>query len=278
MTGPPPVRQDRVGAGRPHQRSDAVGRIGWRYGRAIVVTDRNRTAADVVAAGMATLGLIGSGNIGGTLARLAVDSGLDVVLSNSRGPETLGDLVAELGPRARAATPAEAAAAGDWVVVTVPLKAYQQVPREPLAGKTVLDTGNYYPERDGDIPELDKKEITESGLLQGHLDGAHVVKAFNNIFFKHLAVLPRPAGAADRSALAIAGDDADAKAHATELLDLLGFDTVDAGPLDEGWRFQPGTPAYGLPYADKSVADFMAEPPSPASAADIEAALAAAER
>ncbi|MBD0738615.1 NADPH-dependent F420 reductase [Streptomyces sp. CBMA29] len=226
---------------------------------------------------MATLGLIGSGNIGGTLARLAVDSGLDVVLSNSRGPETLADLVAELGSRARAGTAAEAADAGDWVVVTVPVKAYPRIPREPLAGKTVIDTGNYYPQRDGDIPELVEKETTDSGLLQGYLDGAHVVKAFNNIFFKHLAALPRPAGAADRSALPIAGDDAGAKAHAAELLGLLGFDTVDAGPLAEGRRFQPGTAAYGLPYADTSVADFMAEPPAPASVADIEAALAAAE-
>ncbi|SFF63365.1 hypothetical protein SAMN05216251_12228 [Actinacidiphila alni] len=226
---------------------------------------------------MTTLGLIGSGNIGGTLARLAVDAGIDVVLSNSRGPETLADLVAELGPRARAATPAEAAEAGDWVVVTVPVKAYPLIPREPLAGKVVLDSGNYYPQRDGDIPELAAKETTDSGLLQAHLEGARVVKVFNNIFFKHLAVLPRPAGAADRSALAIAGDDADAKASATHLLDLLGFDAVDAGPLSEGWRYQPGTPAYGLPYADKSVADFMSVPPSPASAADIEAALAAAE-
>jgi predicted dinucleotide-binding enzyme len=227
---------------------------------------------------MTTLGLIGSGNIGSTLARLAIAGGLDVVLSNSRGPATLEDLVAELGPRARAGTAAEAAAAGDWVVVTVPLKAYQQVPREPLTGKTVLDTGNYYPQRDGDIPELDSKATTDSGLLQGHLHGAHVVKAFNNIYYKHLALLPRPAGAADRSALPIAGDDADAKAHAAKLLDLLGFDAVDAGPLAEGRRFQPGTPAYGLPYASTSAADFMAEPPAPASVADIEAALAAADR
>lgn len=243
--------------------------------RAIRAVSRNRSAVGVVVAYMATLGLIGSGNIGSTLARLAVDSGLDVVLSNSRGPETLRDLVAELGPRARAATAAEAAAAGDWVVVTIPVKAYQQVPREPLAGKTVLDTGNYYPQRDGNIPELDKKETTDSGLLQGYLGGdVHVVKVFNNIYFKHLGLLPRPAGAADRSALPIAGDDAGAKAQARELLDLLGFDTVDAGPLAEGRRFQPDTPAYGLPYA--SAADFMNEPPQPAPVTAIEAALAAA--
>ncbi|WP_329133752.1 NAD(P)-binding domain-containing protein [Streptomyces sp. NBC_01476] len=226
---------------------------------------------------MATLGLIGSGHIGSTLARLAVDAGLDVVLSNSRGPETLAGLVAELGPRARAGTAAEAAAAGDWVVVTIPVRAIGQVPQEPLAGKTVLDTGNYYPQRDGDIAALDSGEKTTSRLLQDHLPDAHVVKAFNNIFFKHLAALPRPAGAADRTSLPIAGDDADAKAHATELLDLLGYDAVDAGPLDEGRRFEPGTPAYGPPYAQGSVANFMEVPAGPASADEIKAALAAAK-
>src|SRR5882757_9115762 len=133
---------------------------------------------------MATLGLIGSGNIGSTLARLAVGADLDVVLSNSRGPETLSDLVAELGPRARAATPAEAAAAGDIVMVTVPLKAYLAVPVEPLAGKVVIDTNNYYPDRDGRIAELDDESTTTAELLQSHLGSAHVVKGFNNIYFK----------------------------------------------------------------------------------------------
>lgn len=159
---------------------------------------------------MATLGLIGSGNIGGTLARLAVNAGLDVVLSNSRGPQTLSDLVAELGPRARAATPAEAGAAGDWVVVTVPLKNYLQVPVAPLAGRTVLDTNNYYPQRDGNLARLDSGETTSSGLLQEHLPQSRVVKAFNNIYFGHLASLARPAGSPDRTALPIAGDDLDA--------------------------------------------------------------------
>lgn len=227
---------------------------------------------------MATLGLIGSGHIGSTLARLAVAGGLDVVLSNSRGPETLSDLVAELGPRARAATAAEAAAAGDWVVVTIPLKAYQQVPQEPLVGKTVLDTNNYYAQRDGQLAELDAGKTTSSELLQDHLEQSHVVKVFNNIFFKHLADLSRPKGAADRTALPIAGDDAAAKAKATELLDALGFDAFDAGPLAEGWRYEPGTPAYGKPFVSTPGDDFMSQPGSPASAADVSAALAAAQR
>ncbi len=240
----------------------------------------NRPRAGGVVAGMATLGLIGSGNIGGTLARLAVDAGLDVVLSNSRGPETLASLVEELGPRARAATPAEAAAAGDWVVVTIPLRGIGAVPAEPLAGKVVLDTGNYYPQRDGQIPELDAEETTTSELLQRRLPGAKVVKAFNNIYFKHLASLPRPAGAPDRTALPIAGDDAGAKAAATELLDTLGFDVVDVGPLAEGWRFQRDTAAYVVPYAHAPQGAGISadDPGSPAGADELRTALAAALR
>ena len=157
---------------------------------------------------MTTIGLIGSGNIGSTVARLAVAAGYDVVLSNSRGPQTLQDLVSELGPKARAATAAEAAAAGDIVVVTVPLGAYRDVPVEPLAGKVVIDTNNYYPERDGVFDELENGSSTTGELLQKHLPGSRVVKAFNNIWFGHLQSLGRPAGSADRSTLPIAGDDA----------------------------------------------------------------------
>src|SRR4051812_7981227 len=148
---------------------------------------------------MATLGVIGSGNIGGALGRLAGDAGLDVVLSNSRGPRTLSDLGAELGPRARAGIPLQAAAAGDWVVVAIPYSAIGAVPSEPLVGKTVIDTGNYWAPRDGAIPELDAKELTDSELLRRHLAEAHVVKAFNNINYEHLPVLPRPVNAADRT-------------------------------------------------------------------------------
>nr|WP_305129847.1 NADPH-dependent F420 reductase [Streptomyces sp. MnatMP-M17] len=229
---------------------------------------------------MSTLGLIGSGNIGGTLARLAVAAGIDVVLSNSRGPETLAGLVAELGPRARAATPAEAAEAGDWVVVTVPLKHYRQVPVAPLAGKVVLDTNNYYPERDGRFPELDAEKTTVSGLLQEHLPESKVVKAFNNIFFKHLASLARPTGASDRTALPIAGDDEEAKASAARLLDLLGYDIVDVGPLSESWRFERDTPVYGLPYGQnlREHGDNLDVPAASADAETIRTAVAAAKR
>ncbi len=225
---------------------------------------------------MTTLGLIGSGNIGGTVARLAVAAGYDVVLSNSRGPETLKELVDELGPKARAAYAAEAAAAGDLVVVTVPLRAYRDVPVEPLAGKVVIDTNNYYPQRDGQIAELDDESTTTSELLQRHLPTSKVVKGFNNIYFKHLLALARPSGAPDRSGLAIAGDDAGAKATVTEFLDALGYDAVDAGPLAEGWRFQRDTAAYAGLYAAPG-AD-IAAPGVPTGPDKIRTALAAARR
>lgn len=195
---------------------------------------------------MTTLGLIGSGNIGGGIARLAVAAGYDVVLSNSRGPDTLADLVAELGPKARAATPAEAGEAGDLVVVSVPLHAYRQVPVEPLRGKVVIDTNNYYPQRDGQIPELDDESTTVSELLQAHLPDSHVVKCFNNVPATGMVPLAKPAGDPDRSVLAIAGDDAGAKTTVTGFLDAIGYDAYDVGPLAEGWRYQRDTKAYAV--------------------------------
>jgi hypothetical protein len=192
-----------------------------------------------------TIGLIGAGHIGSQLARLAVAHGHKVVISNSRGPETLATLVAELGPNARAATANEAAKAGDIVVVTVPLKNYKEVPVQPLAGKVVIDTNNYYPERDGRIPELDNESTTTSELLQAHLPSSKVVKAFNHIYAAHLTTDGVPAGSKNRRGLVIAGDDPAAKTTVTQLLDQFGFDTVDAGPLKEGWRIQRDTPGYG---------------------------------
>jgi predicted dinucleotide-binding enzyme len=223
---------------------------------------------------MTTIGLIGSGHIGGTVARLAVDAGHEVVLSNSRGPETLAELVGQLGSHARAATPAEAAEAGDVVVVTIPLKAYREVPAEPLRGKVVIDTNNYYPQRDGHIAELDDGTTTSSELLQAHLSGSHVVKAFNNIYFGHLGSLQRPVGDPERSALAIAGDDEAAKQTVAEFLDSIGYDAYDAGSLAEGRRFQPDTPAYGQPYVAPGT-DFPG-PGHPASAELLQQKLRAA--
>jgi 8-hydroxy-5-deazaflavin:NADPH oxidoreductase len=223
---------------------------------------------------MTTVGFVGSGNIGGAVARLAVAAGHSVVLSNSRGPQTLQDLAAELGPQARAATGEEAATAGELVVISIPLKAYLSLPAAPLAGQPVLDTGNYYPERDGHIAELDAKSATSSGLLQRHLPESSVVKVFNNIFFKHLLNLARPAGAADRTFLPISGDDAQAKAAVTAFLDSIGYGAVDVGPLGESWRQEPGTPVYGVPV----YGPFDNEKGTPASADVIRGALAAATR
>jgi 8-hydroxy-5-deazaflavin:NADPH oxidoreductase len=222
---------------------------------------------------MTTVGIIGSGMIGGTVARLSVAAGHQVVVSNSRGPETLQELVAELGPLATAATAEQAAEAGDLVVVSIPVKAFAEIPAKPLAGQAVLDTGNYYPQRDGNIEELDTGALTSSGLLQRDLPEAHVVKVFNNIYFKHLQSLARPAGAEDRSALPIAGDDPAAKAAVTAYLDSIGYDAADAGPVAESWRQEPNTPAYGTPYGP-----FSDEVGTPASAAKIYAALVGAHR
>jgi predicted dinucleotide-binding enzyme len=227
---------------------------------------------------MTTIGLIGAGHIGSTVAKLAVDAGYDVVLSNSRGPETLSDLVSQLGERARAATAEEAAEAGDLVVVTIPLKSYREVPVEPLRGKVVIDTNNYYPQRDGHIAELDDESTTTSELLQAHLPDSHVVKAFNNIYFEHLRELARPSGSPERSVLAIAGDDAEAKKRVTEVLDDLGYDAYDVGPLAEGWRYQRDTAAYAALYSSGREGVWPPEGSRRVDAAFLQQQLEAARR
>lgn len=224
---------------------------------------------------MTTLGLIGAGHIGSTLARLATAAGVDVVISNSRGPETLQQLVAELGEGVRAGYAAEAATAGDLVVVSIPLRSITNLPKTELVGKTVIDTGNYYPQRDGVIDEVESGRTTTSELLARELPQTHVVKAFNNIFWGHLGALPRPTGADDRSALPIAGDDEGAKQRVAALLDTLGYDVVDAGPLREGWRFERDNPAYGEPYHNGRGL-WAVETAQPAGADTIRARLAEA--
>lgn len=193
---------------------------------------------------MTTVGIIGAGHIGSALAEGLVARGYDVVISNSRGPETLAGLVDRLGGRARAATAADAAEAADWAVVTVPLKAIGDVPAAPLAGKIVLDTNNYYWERDGRIAALEDKTTTTTALVQDHLAGARVVKAFNHIPAADILTTGAPAGTPGRRALAIASDHADAAALATDLYDAFGFDTVDIGSVAESWRVERDQPAY----------------------------------
>jgi predicted dinucleotide-binding enzyme len=194
---------------------------------------------------MTTIGFIGSGHIGSSVARAAIAHGYDVVMSNSRGPESLAALVADLGPKARAASSSEAAAAGDFVIVTVPLKAVPNIPVEPLAGKIVIDTDNYYFERDGHFPEIDNHEITVSGFLQRHLVGAKVAKGFNHIQSDQILSDALPAGTPNRRALATASDFPEAIDLVTRFFDEIGFDTVNIGALSESWRIDRDMPGYG---------------------------------
>ena len=193
---------------------------------------------------MTTVGIIGAGHIGSTLAKGIVERGYDVVIANSRGRETLAGLIQDLGPHARAATAEEAAAAADWAIVTVPLKALDAVPAGPLASKIVLDTNNYYWERDGHIAALDEKRTTTSQMAQEHLSGSHVAKAFNHIMSTQILTDGTPAGTPDRRALATASDHDDAIELVTRIYDEFGFDTVNIGPLSESWRVERDQPAY----------------------------------
>ncbi len=195
---------------------------------------------------MSTVGIIGAGNIGTNVARAAIAAGHDVVIANSRGPETLKDLIAELGEEhAKAATVDSAARQGDFVLIAIPLHAIEKLPKEPLEDTVVLDANNYYPQRDGRIPALDTNVSTTSELLQKHLPHSHVVKSFNHIYAKDIPAHGLPAGHEDRRALAIAGADPGAKQVVTEFLDTLGYDAVDLGPLSESWRIERDTPGYG---------------------------------
>jgi 8-hydroxy-5-deazaflavin:NADPH oxidoreductase len=191
------------------------------------------------------IGIIGAGNIGGTLTRRLSALGHQVSVANSRGPETLADLAAETG--ATATTAEDAVNGAELVIVTIPQKNVPELPAGLLdrtaPGAPIVDTGNYYPkERDGRIDAIEEG-LPESRWVEQQL-GRSVIKAFNNIQAQHLLELGRPEGADGRIALPVAGDDADAKQTVMQLVDELGFDAVDAGGLDESWRQQPGTPGY----------------------------------
>lgn len=214
------------------------------------------------------IGIIGAGNIGGNLTRRLTALGHDVSVANSRGPGTLTALAEETG-----ATPVkveDAARGADVVVVTVPLKAVPNLPDGLLdgaaGGVAVIDTGNYYPQqRDGRIAAIEDEGLTESRWTAQQI-GHTVIKAFNGTYAQDILDRPRPAGASDRLALPVAGDDEAAKRVVRELIDQLGFDTVDAGGLDDSWRQQPGTPVYGLQKGVDEVTKALAEAPRERSA------------
>lgn len=182
--------------------------------------------------------------MGSHIARAAIANGYEVVIANSRGPETLMALVVQLGPSARAATAAEAAAAGDFVVVAVPLKLINDMPVEALAGKVVIDTNNYMPWRDGNYPIVDTGEKTEHELRQAQLPASKVVKGFTHIQAPRILTWGRPAGSQERVALSASSDFTEAVAIVARLYDQFGFDFVDNSPLSESWRTRPGQPAW----------------------------------
>jgi predicted dinucleotide-binding enzyme len=205
------------------------------------------------------IGIIGAGNIGGTLTRRLTALGHEVAVANSRGPETLANLARETG--ARAVTPKEAARWGEVVIVTIPEGHIPDLPNDLFAGVpdnvVVVDTGNYYPrERDGRIPEIEAG-MAESRWVEKQL-GRPVIKAFNNIYARHLLELGRPASAPGRIALPVAGDDPVAKGVVMKLINELGFDPVDVGGLDESWRQQPGTPVYAADHNAEGVVAALA--------------------
>ena len=206
------------------------------------------------------IGIIGAGNIGGTLTRRLTTLGHKIFVANSRGRETLRDLAAETG--AKAVTAKEAARSGDVVIVTIPLKNIPKLPQDLFQGVgdhvVVVDTGNYYPQqRDGRIDAIEK-DMPESRWVEQQLHRP-VIKAFNNIYAQHLMDLGRPAGTTGRIALPVAGDDKAAKSIVLRLVDELGFDGVDAGGLDESWRQQPGTPVYGTDFNAEGVRSALSQ-------------------
>jgi predicted dinucleotide-binding enzyme len=191
-----------------------------------------------------TIGIIGAGEVGSQLARAAIASGYQVVLANSRGPETLAGLVADLGPAARAGSVAETAAAADFAVLAFPYRAVNDLPVEELAGKIVLDTNNYMAWRDGNIAIVDAGRKTVHELRQEQLPSSKIAKAFTHIQAPSLFRFARPAAAPDRHALAVSSDHPEAVEVVTRLYDQFGFDTVDNSPLSESWRSAPGTPMW----------------------------------
>lgn len=193
---------------------------------------------------MTTIGVIGAGHIGRSFSLAAIAKGHEIVIANNSGPETLGELVAELGPKARAATAADAAEAGEFAIVATPIAGAEALPVEQLAGKAVLATCNYFAERDGPIAEIDSGEVTVPEYVQTRLPTSNVVRAFNHLDAAAIATDGTPAGAPNRRALGYAGDDPGAKALTADLYKELGFDAVDVGGLADGWRLDVDQPTF----------------------------------
>lgn len=202
------------------------------------------------------IGIIGAGFIARALAKNLLAAGHSVMLSNSRGPQTLRSAAAAL--RCQVGTPEEAAAFGEIVAVAIPMANWQDLPAQALAGKVVIDIMNHYPERDGPIAELDAGGLATSQLIQQQLPGAKVVKAFNAIMANDLERNPRPAGSPERKALPIASDDAQAKAQVAALVEQVGFDAVDCGGLADSWRFERARPGYCIPMDKATLAATIA--------------------
>ena len=192
------------------------------------------------------IGIIGAGNIGSTAAKLFVDAGHAIAIANSRGPETLQDLISELGAGAQAATIEDAASFGEVVLISIPFGKYKTLPAETLRGRIVIDSNNYYPNRDGQFAELDNDSTTSSELLEQHLTGARIVKGFNTIWSEHLKTQGnKDFRLEDRRVIFIASDDSEAKEIVAKLIEEIGFAAVDTGFLSDGGRLQqPGTPVY----------------------------------
>ena len=193
---------------------------------------------------MTTIGVIGAGHIGRSFSTAAIAHGYDIVISNATGPETLTDLVSDLGPNARAATPADAAAAGDFVLLAIPLTGAEDLPAQQLAGKVVLTTVNYFPKRDGHFPEIDAETLTVPGYLQARLPESKVVRVFNHIDAANIVTDGTPAETPNRRALGYAGDDPEAKKLTSDLYESFGFDAVDVGGLDDAWRLDVDQPTF----------------------------------
>lgn len=191
------------------------------------------------------IGIIGSGHIGSAAARLFTAAEYEIAISNAHGPESLSGLISELGPKARAATVEEAEQFGDVVLVAIPLKTYKDIPAAPLKGKIVIDAMNYYPDRDGHIPELDSQQTTSSELFARHIPGARVVKAFNTMEAQNLASKGnKDASDEQRYTLYVASDDEQAKQTVMQLIEQIGFAGIDAGKLSDSRQQQPGSAIY----------------------------------